>query len=75
LLHGDADETVPYQQSVAMEAALRKVNVPAKLVTAPGGAHGPTFAVKGKPHPDLPTFTAEVVRWFDQHLRNTAATR
>jgi acetyl esterase/lipase len=75
LLHGDADETVPYQQSVAMEAALRAVNVPAKLVTAPGGAHGPSFAVKGKPHPDLPTFTAEVVRWFDQHLRNTAASR
>lgn len=75
LLHGDADETVPYQQSVAMEAALRAVNVPVKLVTAPGGAHGPTFAIKGKPHPDLPAFTSEVVRWFDQHLKSNAASR
>jgi acetyl esterase/lipase len=75
LLHGDADETVPYQQSVAMEAALRSANVPVKLVTVPGGAHGPTFAVKGKSHPDLETFTAEVVRWFDQHLRAQAASR
>lgn len=75
LLHGDADDTVPYQQSVAMEAALRGVNVPVKLVTVPGGAHGPTFAIKGKSHPDLATFTGEVVRWFDQHLRNHAASR
>jgi acetyl esterase/lipase len=75
LLHGDADETVPYQQSVAMEAALRAANVPVKLVAVPGGAHGPTFAVKGKPHPDLARYTDEMVRWFDQHLKNTAASR
>jgi dipeptidyl aminopeptidase/acylaminoacyl peptidase len=75
LLHGDADETVPYQQSVAMEAALRAAKVPVRLITAPGGAHGPTFAVKGKPHPDLATYAGEVVRWFDQHLRNNAASR
>ena len=75
LLHGDADETVPYQQSVAMEAALRAVQVPVKLVTAPGGAHGPTFAVKGKSHPDLSAFTGEVVRWFDQHLKPHATSR
>lgn len=75
LLHGDADETVPYQQSVAMEAALRKANVPVKLVTVPGGAHGPSFAIKGKTHPDLPSFTGEVVRWFDEHLRSHAASR
>lgn len=75
LLHGDADETVPYQQSVAMETALRGANVPVKLVTAPGGAHGPTFAIKGKTHPELATYTAEVARWFDQHLKNQAASR
>jgi acetyl esterase/lipase len=75
LLHGDADETVPYQQSIAMETALRGANVPVKLVTAPGGAHGPTFAVKGKAHPELATYTTDVVRWFDQHLKNQAASR
>lgn len=75
LLHGDADETVPFQQSVAMEAALRGANVPVKLVTVPGGAHGPSFAIKGKTHPHLPSFTGEVVRWFDQHLRSQGASR
>ena len=32
LLHGDKDDTIPFQQSVAMEAALRGVNVLVKLV-------------------------------------------
>ncbi len=30
LLHGDADKTVPFQQSVSMEAALRAAKVPCK---------------------------------------------
>lgn len=75
LLHGDADETVPYQQSVAMEAALRGVHVPVKLVTVPGGAHGASFAARGQTRSDLAIYTAEMVRWFDQHLRSSAASR
>ncbi len=39
-IHGDADPTVPYSQSVRLHEALRKAGVPEKLVTIPGGKHG-----------------------------------
>ncbi|MCU0412495.1 MAG: alpha/beta hydrolase [Bacteroidetes bacterium] len=39
-IHGDADPLVPYQQAVRFHDALKKANVPNKLVTIPGGKHG-----------------------------------
>jgi acetyl esterase/lipase len=39
-IHGDADPTVPYEQGVREIEALKKVGVPAELVTIPGGGHG-----------------------------------
>jgi acetyl esterase/lipase len=39
-IHGDADPTVPYDQAVREIEALKKVGVPAELVTIPGGRHG-----------------------------------
>lgn len=39
-IHGDADPTVPYEQAVREIEALKKVGVPAELVTVPGGRHG-----------------------------------
>ncbi|HEY5619124.1 MAG TPA: alpha/beta hydrolase [Vicinamibacterales bacterium] len=39
-IHGDADPTVPYDQGVREIEALKKVGVPAELVTIPGGGHG-----------------------------------
>jgi len=75
LLHGDADDTVPHQQSVAMEAALRGINVPVKLVRVPGGAHGPNFGTGGKPHPQFPEILNETVLWLDRHLRAVPAAK
>jgi acetyl esterase/lipase len=69
LLHGDADDTVPYDQSVAMEAALRGVNVPVKLIRVAGGAHGSDFGMGGKPHPQLPDVLRDTVAWFNHYLR------
>src|SRR2546422_5299967 len=43
LMHGDADTTVSFAQSEAMEKALRAAGVPTQLLRIPGGAHGPTF--------------------------------
>jgi acetyl esterase/lipase len=40
LIHGDSDPTVPYQQAVALDAALKKASVPHDFVTIPGGKHG-----------------------------------
>ena len=40
MIHGDADDTVPYTHSVRLHAALDKAGVPNQLLTIPGGKHG-----------------------------------
>jgi acetyl esterase/lipase len=39
-IHGDADQVVPYTQSVRLHRALTDVGVPNELMTVPGGGHG-----------------------------------
>lgn len=73
LLHGDSDDTVPFEQSVAMEAALRRANVPVKLVRVAGGEHGPNFGTPDKPHADLTQVLRETVGWLDDHLKPQSA--
>jgi acetyl esterase/lipase len=65
LVHGDADSVVPFRQSELMEAALKKAGVTVKLIRIEGGEHGPTF--DGAKNP--PDYKAEMVKWFDAHLR------
>jgi len=40
IVHGDADKSVPYNQSELLEAALKKVNVSVSFYTVKGGGHG-----------------------------------
>jgi acetyl esterase/lipase len=67
LIHGDADDLVPFAQSVALEDALRKAGIATRLVTIPGGQHAPDFG--GQPRADWPDYFGETVAWFDRHLR------
>ncbi len=39
-IHGDADRTVPYDQSVRLTKALKAVGADVELITVPGGDHG-----------------------------------
>ena len=39
-IHGDADQTVPYEQSVRLTKALKAAGDVAELITVPGGKHG-----------------------------------
>lgn len=39
IVHGDADRSVPYSQSVRLHEALDRVGVPNLLITIPGGGH------------------------------------
>jgi acetyl esterase/lipase len=71
LIHGDADDAVPFAASVAMEAALRKAGVPTGLVRVPGGTHGPDFGAGGPRRPDWPDFFGAAVRWYDAHLKRS----
>jgi len=69
LIHGDADEAVPFEESVAMEALLKKAGVATGLIRVPGGAHGADFGAGTKPRADWPDFFGSAVAWYDKHLR------
>ena len=64
LLHGDQDQTVPYDQSVNFLAELKANNIEAELIRVPGAGHGPTFPGAVNP----PDYIEEMVGWFDHHL-------
>lgn len=40
IIHGDADPTIPYSQSVTLYAALQNAGVKSMFTTVPGGGHG-----------------------------------
>lgn len=40
IIHGDADPTIPYSQSVILQEALQQAGVKNKFTTVPGGGHG-----------------------------------
>lgn len=40
IMHGDADPTVPYEQSVTFAEALKEAGAEVTFVTIPGGGHG-----------------------------------
>ena len=40
IIHGDADPTIPYTQSVRLQAKLQAAGVKNKFTTVPGGLHG-----------------------------------
>jgi acetyl esterase/lipase len=58
-VHGTKDRTVPYDQAVRLDAALRKAGVPSFFVTVKGGGHG-----------DFGTAADDRVEaFFDKYLR------
>ena len=63
LIHGDADQTVPYSQSQLLEAGLTKQGVTAELITIPGGGHGAWLSGE---------YFDDIADWFDTHLRDAS---
>ena len=61
LIHGDADPTVPLQQSKIMVEALQKAGGSAELIVKPGGKH---------PWPTISEEVEVVANWFDKQLKN-----
>jgi acetyl esterase/lipase len=59
LIHGDADSSVPLQQSEVMVAALKEAGVSAELIVKPGGAH---------PWPTIHEEVAVMADWFVRQL-------
>lgn len=67
LLHGDADEIVPYEQSVSFRDALLAAGVETRLITIPGAGHGPGFPGAVDP----PDYISAMIHWFDEHLKRS----
>jgi acetyl esterase/lipase len=59
-IHGDADPTVPYDQSVSLVKALKTAGNQADLIRVPGGQHGFTPEQMSKIWPD-------VFKWLKKH--------
>ncbi len=65
LIHGDADEIVPYSQSEKLRDSLKKVGVKAELVRIKGAGHGPSM-----PGADEDArIGRRAAAWFDRYLR------
>lgn len=59
-LHGDADQTVPYEHGTQLTKALKDKGVDAQLITVAGGKHGFTKAQWADLHP-------RVFAWLQSH--------
>lgn len=68
LFHGDADATVPFEQSQLMEAELKKAGVIVTFVPVSGGRHGGNFQLKAD-DTRLPGYFGQAAEWFNSHLR------
>jgi len=66
LIHGEADTTVPYEQSLLMKAALSNAGVPVELLCIPGAGHGPDFPGANNP----PDYLGALAKWLDENLRD-----
>ncbi|HWQ34631.1 MAG TPA: alpha/beta hydrolase [Blastocatellia bacterium] len=61
LIHGDADKTVPVQQSHILRAKYEELKRPVKLIIKPGGGHTFWFGIEEN-YPDI-------WKWFDTYLK------
>lgn len=70
IIHGDADETVPLQQSQRFVERAKSVGVKdIELIVRPGKGHGwPQGSIVWKSEEDV----REFIRWFDTHLLDRA---
>src|SRR5260370_7222628 len=57
MIHGDADQTVPYDQSVRLTTALKTAGDDAELITVAGGKHG-------FPPEDMSNLWPQIFKWL-----------
>ncbi|MBL7649104.1 MAG: alpha/beta hydrolase [Candidatus Hydrogenedentes bacterium] len=61
LLHGDADKTVPLQQSEILKAKYEETGLKVKLIVQPGGVHSGWEGLEKN--------YVDVAEWFDTYLK------
>ena len=70
LVHGTADEVIPYSQSVELARKLKSVGVAAELVSVSGGTHALVSAAQSPPAEQV---SARITSFLASHLAPTAA--
>jgi dipeptidyl aminopeptidase/acylaminoacyl peptidase len=65
IVHGDADPVVPIVEGETMYAVISRAGVPASFIRIEGPGHRFDGA-------DFTRANAEMVGWFEQHLRGAA---
>ncbi|HAL44517.1 MAG: hypothetical protein A2Y12_16800 [Planctomycetes bacterium GWF2_42_9] len=64
LIHGTADNIVPYQLSVNFKTRLNTLNVPCDIITIEGGTHNiNSWEVRDK------DYVKKTIEWFDNNLK------
>jgi alpha-L-fucosidase 2 len=69
ILHGDADKTVPYQQSLNFQARLRAAGDRCDLITIPGAPHGLLTWSQYSPH-----YSEDMIKWVEAALAGQLST-
>ena len=70
LVHGTADMSVPYSQSLEFQAKLKAAGVSCDLITIDDGVHG-----MARWEATDPTYKDKVVKWISEKLSTTKNTR
>ena len=65
VIHGNADEQVPYEQSPKMCDAMRKAGAKCEVVTIEGGRHG---MMSWEKEPSMAHWKADMVAWLKKTL-------
>ncbi len=63
-IHGTRDDQVPYDQSISMCDAMKKVNAGCELITIDGGGHG----MGGWKAPEMQHWKPEMIAWLRKTL-------
>jgi acetyl esterase len=63
LVHGDADQSVPYEQSLAFQAKLKANDIRCDLITIPGAPHR---LIEWKKY--FPDYENQIVAWLNEIL-------
>jgi acetyl esterase/lipase len=65
IIHGDADDVVPVEQSRALSAALKAAGVSCDYIEVPGGGHGSFVDTQ----PNSIELLAKMISFFDERLK------
>ena len=69
LIHGTADASVPYAQSVNFQAKLNEMGVVSELITIPGGEHSmQDWKSLQSDHRQTPDYEQKLVQWLRKVL-------